>query len=218
MRTKTTILFLPVIIFAAVLAIAPYPGRADNQTNVAMVGMMFSPANITISRGTAVMWTNQSNLMHTVTADNGMFDSGTINPGGTFMFAFNTPGTFAYYCRFHGGPGGVGMSGTVTVMSASQTNPPPMIMPPPNNPPMPPTNPPPTMNMPMPGQNPPPPYIPPANQNRPLPSYNPPTIRFFTPLHRSFLRIIPRRRFSFRLNLSRRFSAPQPSAPSFPRY
>ena len=28
---------------------------------------------------------------------------------------FNTPGMYRYYCDLHGGPNGVGMSGTVTV-------------------------------------------------------------------------------------------------------
>ena len=31
------------------------------------------------------------------------------------MRTFTTPGTFRYYCQVHGGPNGVGMSGTVTV-------------------------------------------------------------------------------------------------------
>lgn len=43
------------------------------------------------------------------------FVSGTINAGGTYSHTFNTARTMNYFCRFHGGPGRVGMSGTITV-------------------------------------------------------------------------------------------------------
>jgi plastocyanin len=52
---------------------------------------------------------------HTVTADDGSFASDTLSNGGVFEFTFNNPGTFAYYCEFHGGPGGEGMSAVITV-------------------------------------------------------------------------------------------------------
>jgi plastocyanin len=52
---------------------------------------------------------------HTITADDGSFDSGILNPGDTFSLTFDTPGTSAYYCQIHGGPGGVGMAGTIVV-------------------------------------------------------------------------------------------------------
>ena len=49
-----------------------------------------------------------------------MFDTGNQNPGATFSFTFDTPGTYAYYCRIHGfdlgGGNVVGMSGHVTVL------------------------------------------------------------------------------------------------------
>ncbi len=43
------------------------------------------------------------------------FVSGTINTGGSYVHTFNTARTMNYYCRFHGGPGRTGMSGTITV-------------------------------------------------------------------------------------------------------
>jgi plastocyanin len=33
----------------------------------------------------------------------------------TYSFTFNAAGTYDFYCSNHGGPGGFGMSGTVTV-------------------------------------------------------------------------------------------------------
>jgi MYXO-CTERM domain-containing protein len=34
---------------------------------------------------------------------------------GTFSHTFNAPGAYAYYCQFHGLPGGEGMTGTIIV-------------------------------------------------------------------------------------------------------
>jgi len=72
-------------------------------------------APLTIKVGTTVIWTNRDNAAHTVTADNGEFDSGSLKTGDTFSFTFSKPGTFPYYCAFHGGKGGVGMSSQVVV-------------------------------------------------------------------------------------------------------
>lgn len=93
---------------------------------------------ITIVAGTTITWTNQSNnVPHTVTfpiagqappagppdkvppAPGATYDgralrnSGTMRPGASYSLTFTTPGSYAYYCLFHDGPGG--MVGTVIV-------------------------------------------------------------------------------------------------------
>ena len=75
----------------------------------------FEPADLTIRAGTTVIWENQGNQTHTVTADDGVFDSGFLNTGEGFRFTFSEPGAYAYHCQVHGAPGGGGMSGIVTV-------------------------------------------------------------------------------------------------------
>lgn len=40
-------------------------------------------------------------MPHTVTADDGSFDSGTLVGGQSFTFTFTKPGTFAYRCTIH---------------------------------------------------------------------------------------------------------------------
>lgn len=56
------------------------------------------------------------------------FSSGDLTPGSpgeSFTHVFNTAKSIPYYCRHHGGPGGVGMSGTIVVSaggSPSKTN------------------------------------------------------------------------------------------------
>jgi plastocyanin len=86
-----------------------------DQVEVTIQGFSFNPEEVTIPIGTTVVWTNMGSGNHTVTADNGAFASDTLSSGDSFSFTFNTPGTYAYYCEFHGGPGGEGMSAVITV-------------------------------------------------------------------------------------------------------
>ena len=97
--------------------LAALPGGvfAQQVMSVSAQDFMFSPQTMTVPVGTTVVWTNMGMMQHTVTSDNGLFDSGPLNPGATFMFTFSTPGSYPYYCRFHGGPGGTGMSGMIMV-------------------------------------------------------------------------------------------------------
>ncbi len=41
-------------------------------------------------------WTNNDGVMHTVTSDSGVFDSGYLSNGDTFTFTFTEAGTFPY--------------------------------------------------------------------------------------------------------------------------
>lgn len=95
-------------------------------------------ANITVSAGTTVTWTNESNnVPHTVTfpaagqappggppdqvppAGGSTYDgsalanSGVMPPGKSYSLTFTKAGTYTYYCLFH--DGATGMIGTVTV-------------------------------------------------------------------------------------------------------
>ncbi len=45
-----------------------------------------------------------------------IFVSGDILPNQQYTHVFYTAQNIPYYCRYHGGPGGVGMSGVITVM------------------------------------------------------------------------------------------------------
>ncbi|HLN20938.1 MAG TPA: cupredoxin family copper-binding protein [Bacteroidales bacterium] len=70
----------------------------------------FNPAVLTVTAGITVKWTNNDNMEHTVTSDQGLFNSGTIPPKGTFVFTFPAAGTYTYYCEIH-----PFMKGTVVV-------------------------------------------------------------------------------------------------------
>jgi plastocyanin len=70
----------------------------------------YSPNPVTVAVGTTVVWTNNDSTVHTSVANNGAWNSGTINPGGTCSTTFSSAGTFSYYCTLH-----PNMVGTVTV-------------------------------------------------------------------------------------------------------
>jgi plastocyanin len=61
----------------------------------------FSPATLTVKVGTKVTWTNKDQVTHTVTADQGAFNSGLLPSGNSFSFTFTTAGTFSYHCNIH---------------------------------------------------------------------------------------------------------------------
>ena len=46
-----------------------------------------------------------------------VFSSGDIQPGNSYKHIFSAAKVIPYYCRYHGGPGGVGMSGVLTVVN-----------------------------------------------------------------------------------------------------
>lgn len=62
----------------------------------------FTPARLDITIGTTVVWSNVSNVPHTVSAPNLDFDdSGYIDTGESFQQTFDTPGSYAFYCDPH---------------------------------------------------------------------------------------------------------------------
>ncbi|HEV3412092.1 MAG TPA: cupredoxin domain-containing protein [Puia sp.] len=88
-------------------------GNANNNSaKVYMKNSVFSNTNLQIAMGTTVTWINDDTAVHTVTADNGSFDSGNINPGGSFNWTFSSVGTFAYHSKLQ-----TGMTGIVVVAS-----------------------------------------------------------------------------------------------------
>ena len=90
----------------------PTAGAHKQPTRTVLIqNFSFSPANITIKRGTRVIWINKDGTAHTATANNGAFDSGTLQPGQRFSHTFKTAGKkYAYHCEIH-----PSMRGSVTV-------------------------------------------------------------------------------------------------------
>ena len=104
---------------AVLLAAAPSTARAaQDEPTVAIVNVAYEPRELTTVAGTTVTWINQDPVQHTVTADDGDFDSGLFGLDEIFSRTFENAGTYAYYCIPHGAPGAVGMAGVVIVLDA----------------------------------------------------------------------------------------------------
>lgn len=74
---------------------------AKSQVAATIANFSFQPSSSAVAVGGTVTWTNNDSMPHTVTADDGSFNSGPISPGTTFSHTFSTPGTVSYHCSFH---------------------------------------------------------------------------------------------------------------------
>ena len=79
----------------------PVAAQSGATVEVQVIDFAFEPAMVMIAPGTTVTWTNAGERPHTVTADDGSFDSGRLDPGEQFSFTFDAVGTFSYVCGFH---------------------------------------------------------------------------------------------------------------------
>ena len=75
------------------------PGTSGNTVSIA--SMAFAPGTLTVKTGTTVTWTNNDNVSHTVTADNGSFASSILKKGETYSHQFSSAGTYPYHCEIH---------------------------------------------------------------------------------------------------------------------
>lgn len=86
-------------------------GVAETKVEVVMEDTQYVPKEITVKTGTTVIWVNADPVDHTVTANDGKFDSGDLGEGDTFTYTFTKPGVYEYGCLLHPPD----MKGTVTV-------------------------------------------------------------------------------------------------------
>ena len=75
----------------------PFYGVAEG-AKVTITDAAFDPAEVTVTAGYAVSWKNAGQGVHTVTAEDGSFDSGPRNPGQEWSHPFSKEGTFTYKC------------------------------------------------------------------------------------------------------------------------
>jgi plastocyanin len=75
-------------------------GGRDTVT-AAVQDFLFQPARLEIAVGTTIVWINTGQTMHTVSAEDGSFDSGPIEPGERRGLTFSRTGTFPFHCTPH---------------------------------------------------------------------------------------------------------------------
>jgi plastocyanin len=77
------------------------PAAGRDSVTAVVQDFMFRPARLEIAAGTTVVWTNGGQVVHTVSAEDGSFDSGPIEAGERRAITFSRPGTFTFHCTPH---------------------------------------------------------------------------------------------------------------------
>lgn len=103
-------------------------GEATATAAIAVVDFAYDPAALEVAAGTTVTWTNEDDILHTVTSGEGrrqgvpgvsegetarpddLFEGSLEDRGAAFSFTFTDPATFVYHCAIH-----AGMTGEVIV-------------------------------------------------------------------------------------------------------
>ena len=89
----------------------------NSTTTVDISNHAFNPAQLNVAPGTTVTFVNNDTEPHTATADNGVFDTGVLEPGSSFDVFFDGSGTVTYHCELH-----PDMQGSIVVGEAGQAS------------------------------------------------------------------------------------------------
>lgn len=82
-------------------AAAEPPAATGAAAVVRVANLAFGENALRVRAGTRVRWVNEDRVQHSVTADDGAFDSGLIEPGRSYEQVFERPGEYAYHCTPH---------------------------------------------------------------------------------------------------------------------
>lgn len=86
---------------------APPAAAADStratgsEAVVRVANLAFGEQSLHVRAGTRVRWINQDQVQHSVTANDGTFDSGLIEPGAAWGRVFDRAGQYTYHCAPH---------------------------------------------------------------------------------------------------------------------
>jgi plastocyanin len=92
------------------LATLPAPAHAADAA-VSIDNFVFTPAALTVPRGTSVVFTNRDDLPHSIVSATRppSFRSHVLDTDDAFALVFDKPGTWEYFCGLH-----PHMHGTIT--------------------------------------------------------------------------------------------------------
>jgi plastocyanin len=76
-------------------------GEAPRSEKVEIADFAYDPDPVTVQAGGKVIWLNQDSAPHTATAEDGSFDTGTLEEGKLKSETFKQAGTYDYICQIH---------------------------------------------------------------------------------------------------------------------
>jgi plastocyanin len=94
------LLFGPIV--GVVMAQGPLRAQdAKSGNSVTIDNFTFSPAELTVAKGTTVTWVNHDDIPHTVVNTDKAFRSKALDTDDSYSFTFTSEGTFNYFCGLH---------------------------------------------------------------------------------------------------------------------
>jgi plastocyanin len=85
--------------------------KLERAVKVDIENFAYNPDPVRVQTGGKVIWQNMDPARHTATADDGSFDTGTLEEGKLKSETFKQAGSYAYHCEIH-----PSMHGTVEVV------------------------------------------------------------------------------------------------------
>lgn len=76
-------------------------GEAPRAEKIEIANFAYDPDPVTVQVGGKVIWLNQDSAPHTATAEDGSFDTGTLEEGKLKSETFKQAGTYDYICQLH---------------------------------------------------------------------------------------------------------------------
>ncbi len=114
MKTQRRFSFVAALSISALLALVPAAGAQqeedqgaamtpapNNVWQVSIGDFFFDPLEAAIGSADAIVFVNEGAQAHTVTSDDGQFDSGPLEPGESVTVSFEGSGRLTYHCQIH---------------------------------------------------------------------------------------------------------------------
>ena len=76
-------------------------GSGGTGTAISIKNFQYSPNPISVKVGAKVTVTNDDGTVHTLTANDGQFDTGDLDGGASGTITITAPGTYKYICDIH---------------------------------------------------------------------------------------------------------------------
>ncbi|MBO0734692.1 MAG: cupredoxin family copper-binding protein [Methylocapsa sp.] len=90
------------LVFAAIAILLAWMQAARaGDAMVRITNFTFDPPVLRVKAGTAVTWTNEDDIPHTVAAAERAFRSKALDTGDKYTFTFAAPGAYKYFCSLH---------------------------------------------------------------------------------------------------------------------
>ena len=84
-----------------VYAVMAKPSFAADETTVNIDNFAFTPAQVTVTAGTKVVFINRDDIPHNVVGETVKFHSKALDTEESFAFVFDRPGEIVYFCGLH---------------------------------------------------------------------------------------------------------------------